>query len=153
VSGIRVVIADDDDAVRAALHDVLDADDRFLVVGTTARGDDLVLTVETTRADVVLLDVRMPGGGIAAARELSALTPAPVVVALSAGTEAATVLAMLESGATGYLAKGRLGQWLPEMVARCVDGQVVLAVPTGGAVLRGLLGSGRGAGPTVSAVP
>lgn len=152
VSGIRVVIADDDDGVRAALHDVLDADDRFLVVGTASGGDDLVRTVETARADVVLLDVRMPGGGRAAAREISAMPSSPVVVAVSASTEAATVVAMLDSGATGYLAKGRLGQWLPEMVARCVDGQVVLAVPNGAAVLRMLGASSRDAAPPVSAV-
>jgi DNA-binding NarL/FixJ family response regulator len=140
VSAIRVVIADDDDGVRAALHDVLDEDDRFLVVGTAAGGDGLARTVEAARPDVVLLDVRMPGGGMTAAREISALPSSPVIVAVSASTEAATVVAMLEAGATGYLAKGRLGQWLPEMVARCADGQVVLAVPNGAAVLRLLNG-------------
>ena len=147
MSAIRVVIADDDDDVRSALHDVLDADDRFLVVVAAAGGDDLALIVEAARPDVVLLDVRMPGGGMTAAREISALSYAPIIVAVSASTEAATVVAMLESGATGYLAKGRLGQWLPEMVARCVDGQVVLAVPNGADVLRLL--NLRATGPQV----
>jgi two-component system nitrate/nitrite response regulator NarL len=151
VSGIRVVIADDDDGVRTALHDVLDADERFLVVGTASGGDDLTRIVEAARPDVVLLDVRMPGGGEAAARDISALANAPVVVAVSASTEVTTVVAMLEAGATGYLAKGRLGQWLPEMVARCVDGQVVLAVPNGAAVLRRLGSSALDSAPRMHA--
>ena len=151
MSAIRVVIADDDDGVRAALHDVLDADARFLVVGTASQGVDLARTVEAARPDIVLLDVRMPGGGMAAARALSALPSAPVIVAVSASTEVATVVAMLEAGATGYLAKGRLGQWLPEMVSRCADGQVVLAVPNGAAVMRVLTGATRAAGPWVPA--
>jgi two-component system nitrate/nitrite response regulator NarL len=156
VSSIRVVIADDDDGVRTALHDVLDADDRFLVVGTAAGGDDLSRIVEAARPDVVLLDVRMPGGGEAAAREICSLPDAPVVVAVSASTEVATVVTMLEAGATGYLAKGRLGQWLPEMVARCAEGQVVLAVPNAVAALRSLGATANrsyGFDPLLSAPP
>jgi two-component system nitrate/nitrite response regulator NarL len=138
VGDIRVVIADDDDDVRAALHDVLDADDRFVVVGTAATSDALFHLAASEQPDVVLVDVRMPGGGIAAATALSALRKAPVIVAVSASTEPSTVVAMLRAGATGYLAKGRLGHWLPELVARCADGQVMLAVPQAAGVLRAL---------------
>lgn len=154
MSGIRVVIADDDDGVRAALHDVLDADDRFLVVGTAADGDDLARTVEAARPDVVLLDVRMPGGGEAAARSLTGIPGGPVVVAVSASTEIGTVVSMLRAGATGYLAKGKLGAMLPEMVARCAEGQVMLAVPNAATALRslGLAGSpDNGYDPRMSA--
>lgn len=147
MSGIRVVIADDDDGVRAALHDVLDADDRFLVVGTAAGGEDLARIVEAARPDVVLLDVRMPGGGEVAARRLAEMAGGPVVVAVSASTEINTVVSMIRAGATGYLAKGKLGHWLPEMVARCAEGQVVLAVPNGAAALRSLGVAGHGSGP------
>lgn len=150
MSGIRVVIADDDDGVRAALHDVLDADDRFLVVGTAAGGDDLARIVGAARPDVVLLDVRMPGGGEAAARSLAEMPGGPIVVAVSASTEISTVVSMIRAGATGYLAKGKLGHWLPEMVARCADGQVVLAVPNGAAALRSLGVGGHGYDPLLA---
>lgn len=138
---IRVVIADDDDDVRAALHDVLDADHRFNVVGTASTSDALLHLASSEQPDVVLVDVRMPGGGIAAAATLSTLREPPIIIAVSASTEPSTVISMLRAGATGYLAKGRLGHWLPEMVARCADGQVMLAVPQAAGVLRALAAS------------
>jgi two-component system nitrate/nitrite response regulator NarL len=72
---------------------------------------------------------------------MSALREPPIIIAVSASTEPSTVIAMLRAGATGYLAKGRLGHWLPEMVARCADGQVMLAVPQAAGVLRALTAS------------
>ena len=66
----RVVVADDDPTFRSAAVEVLEADDRFAVVGEVATGAGLAELVEETGADVVLLDVRMPGGGPAAAQQL-----------------------------------------------------------------------------------
>lgn len=138
---LRVVVADDDEAVRLALVDVLGSDPRFAVVGSVATGPEAVAAAETTQPDVVLLDVRMPGGGLQAARRLAGTSGRPAVVAVSASTDVATIVAMVRAGAVGYLAKGRLGQGLPDVVARCANGQVVLAVPNGTAVLRALTGS------------
>ena len=67
----RVVVADDDPTFRSAAVEVLEADDRFAVVGEVATGAGLAELVEETGADVVLLDVRMPGGGPAAAQQLT----------------------------------------------------------------------------------
>ena len=146
----RVVVADDDAAVRSALADSLDGDARFTVVATASTGREACDLAEEAGAEVVLLDVRMPGGGVDAARTLAARRPAPVVVAVSAGSESGTVVAMVAAGAAGYLAKGRLGAGLPDLVARCVAGERVLAVPNADAVLRALddaqrrVGVGRG---------
>jgi DNA-binding NarL/FixJ family response regulator len=149
---IRVVVADDDAGVREALVDVLSADRRFLVVGSAATGHLALVVASAVRPDVVLLDVRMPGGGPAAAHALSGLpgvgrSGAPLVIAVSADTDAGTVAAMLRAGAVGFLAKGRLGD-LPDLVARCAGGEVVLAVPSAGDALRevmlpGVVRSGR----------
>jgi two-component system nitrate/nitrite response regulator NarL len=118
------------------------------VVGSAATGDELVDVVDRVAPDVVLLDVRMPGGGPVVASALSAPRPAsprrtaraaaPVVIAVSAQTGIATVVAMLRAGAVGYLAKGSLGT-LPELVARCAAGEVVLAVPSAADALRQLV--------------
>ena len=138
----RVVVADDDPTFRSAAVEVLEADDRFAVVGEVATGAGLVELVEETGADVVLLDVRMPGGGPAAAQQLTDRFGRRVVmVAVSAQVETATVFRMLRAGTTGYLPKGRLGASMPDLVARCADGELVLAVPTGAAALHQLLGS------------
>ncbi|QZY30305.1 response regulator [Nocardioides coralli] len=133
----RVVVADDDDDVRAALAFALDRDRRFEVVARLADAHDLLAVVRGSRADVVLLDVRMPGGGASvcsAVRDHSAA----VVVVVSAETSAAVVEEYLTAGARGYLGKGRLGDALPDLVSRCLDGEVILAVPTAAVVLRRL---------------
>jgi DNA-binding NarL/FixJ family response regulator len=140
---IRVAIADDDASIRTALSEVLEADSRFTVVGAAATGAELLDLVRTTEPHVVLLDVRMPGGGPAAAAALTGQqgggsagrSPAPVVIAVSAQTGAGAVAAMLRAGAVGYLVKGSLGT-LPELVARCAAGEVVLAVPSAADALR-----------------
>jgi two-component system nitrate/nitrite response regulator NarL len=134
---IKVVVADDDAQVRAALIALLRTDRRFAIVAELDEGTTLAETVRRTDADVVLLDVRMPGGGAAAARSLQGGPPV-VVVAISAETSSSTVAEMVGAGAQGYLAKGRLDAGLPEAVARCVAGEVILAVPTAGQALRRL---------------
>lgn len=135
---IRVVIADDDDDVRDALVEVVGADPRLVVVGTARSGDEAVAVCAATRPDVVLLDVRMPGGGAEAARRLTGPRPAPAVLAISAQTGSASVVAMLRAGAVGYLTKGRLTD-LTDLVTRVAEGHVVLAVPGAADALRQLL--------------
>ena len=134
---IRAVVADDDAEVRSLLVALLRSDDRFDVVGEAADGGALLEVVVQTRPDVVLLDVRMPGGGEEAARALQDLPP--VVVAVSAEAAPGTVAALVRAGVRGYLAKGRLGPTLPDQVARCVHGEVILGVPTAAVALRQLI--------------
>jgi DNA-binding NarL/FixJ family response regulator len=141
---IRVAVADDDPSFRTALVKVLEADPRFSVVGVVTHGDGLVDLAHDTRPDLVVLDVRMPGGGPVAARALRQAaagwgTPVPMVVALTAQSDVATVLAMLREGATGYLLKGRVGADLPDLLVRGAEGEVMLAVPTGARALQHLL--------------
>jgi DNA-binding NarL/FixJ family response regulator len=143
VHAIRVALADDDPSVREALTHVLGLDPRFTVVGAVADGHELPGLVVETRADLVLLDVRMPHGGSDAAAAVRAAThdwsPGPAVVALTAQSDAATVLALLRAGAVGFLVKGNIGADLPDLLARAGAGEVVLAVPTGAEALRQLL--------------
>jgi len=134
---IKVVVADDDARVRGALIALLRTDRRFAVVAELSDGTTLVETVRRTEPDVVLLDVRMPGGGVEAARALQAGPPV-VIVAISAEISAPVVAEMVRAGANGYLAKGHLGADLPESVVRCVNGEVLLAVPTASQALRRL---------------
>jgi len=140
VAQIRIVVADDDEAIRTVLSEVMRSDDRFEVVGEAADGVELLDVVDDTRPDVVLLDVRMPAGGVTAATALQDHAPV-VVVAVSAETSPETVASLLRAGVRGYLAKGRLGPQLPDLVARCVAGEVILAVPTAAAAVRRLVTS------------
>jgi DNA-binding NarL/FixJ family response regulator len=135
---IRVIIADDDDVVRAALVDSLQGHPRFEVLAAVSSGSDLVEKSMWLRPDVALVDVQMPGGGEQAIRALMQQSSCPVVIAISATVSVGTIMPILRAGATGYLAKGNLGESLPDLVARCAGGQAMLAVPGGGAILRAL---------------
>lgn len=150
---IRVVIGDDDPAFREAVNDVLDADPRFTVVASVASGGELRRAADELRPNVALVDIRMPEGGARAVRgllqdernRLATATGAPggalVVVAVSAHTAVTDVRDMVVAGASGYLAKGSLGAALPDLVHRCANGEVVLAVPTGAKALALLIGT------------
>jgi DNA-binding NarL/FixJ family response regulator len=135
---IRVVVADDDETMRRAIVDVLGAHGGFTVVGDVATGDGLPDLVAQTRAQLVVLDVRMPSGGAAAARALREQDPHTVVVAVSASNHVSTIAEMFRAGATGFLAKGHLGTTFADDLVRCTQGQVMIAVPHGLQVLRAL---------------
>jgi DNA-binding NarL/FixJ family response regulator len=136
-----VVVADDDAAFRGALVDVLETDKRFQVAAATPSGEDIVEVVDGADADVALIDVRMVDGGPTAARAIREATEegrlrGVLVVAISAQAPVHTVVAMLREGAVGYLVKGRIGSELPDLLARCAAGEVVLAVPSAAEALR-----------------
>lgn len=136
---VRVLIADDHPDMLSALVSAVTADLRFEVVATATSGQSAVDIATTERIDVALIDVRMPGGGPRLATALAGLPHPPVIVAISAETSRASVAAMVSAGAVGYLAKGRIGHLLPELLARCAAGEVVLATPTAATALRTLL--------------
>jgi DNA-binding NarL/FixJ family response regulator len=140
---IRVAVADDDPLFREALVEVIRSDVRFALVGTASDGEEIVRIARDVVPDLVVLDVHMPGGGVEAAeaiRDAFERAEGPVVVAVSAQTGASAVLAMLRAGAVGYLAKGKLGAYLPDILERCASGHVVLAAPGGAEALRQLAG-------------
>lgn len=123
---VRVLIADDHPDVLTALTSVVEGDPRFVVVGTASTGDEAIRLAIATPVDLALLDVHMPGGGLAAVEALKELPAAPVVVAISALSASSLVEEMANAGATGYLVKGHAGAALPDVLARCAAGEIVL---------------------------
>jgi DNA-binding NarL/FixJ family response regulator len=102
---LRVVIADDDTDVRGALSEALVGDPRFRLVAVAADAREAIAACQQLRPDVAVLDVSMPGGGVAAARAIRTRSPQTTVVALSAHRDRATITAMLEAGAAAFLSK------------------------------------------------
>lgn len=133
---IRVLVADDEPVVRGALSEVFEADDRFVVVGAVGSGPEAVQTARTAAPDVVLLDERMPGGGVEAAESLREEGVPATVVFLSGRMEPSLVARMLRAGARGVIAKGDVGGALTDLVERCVRGEVILATPSAAEGLR-----------------
>jgi DNA-binding NarL/FixJ family response regulator len=124
---VRVVLADDDPQVLSALSAVFDTDERFDVVGAVTNGTDAAAAAAASRPDAVLLDVRMPGGGLLAAEAIArAGEPLPAVVVLSARLDDILTSDLVRAGVRGVLLKGRIGRDLPDLVLRCCAGEVVV---------------------------
>ena len=101
---IRVVIADDHQLMLDGLQQGLNSLPDITVVGTAVDGAGLVALLDGVRADVVLVDVEMPGmSGLAALRRLDPLPP-PLVVTMHAADDYG--IPAREAGAKGFLSKG-----------------------------------------------
>jgi DNA-binding NarL/FixJ family response regulator len=113
---LRVLIADDHAPTRHDVRRALDTDGRFEVCAEVADAAEAVRAAVDTRPDVCLLDVRMPGSGVAAAWEIGARLPQAKIVMLTVSEEDADLFAALRAGADGYLLKTmnlrRLGEAL-----------------------------------------
>jgi len=104
---IRVVVADDHPIVRTGLSALLGSLPDFEVVGVASDGREAVREVISTKPDVALLDLHMPGlDGIAATRELARVAPRVAVLVLTMHDDDESVFAAMRAGARGYLVKG-----------------------------------------------
>jgi two-component system response regulator DesR len=103
---IRLVLADDQALVRGALAALLDLESDLEVVGEVGRGDEVVDAAVRERADVVLMDVQMPGlDGIAATAALRRLAPRIAVVIHTLRDDAQTEARARAAGAVAFVAK------------------------------------------------
>ncbi len=126
---IRVLIAEDEDAVREALADLVGSDTAMDVVGKAADAEEAIQLARREHPDVALLDVKMPrGGGPRAAREIRKESPHTHVVALSAYEDRRTVLQMLRAGVVGYIVKGTSPEEILYSIRRTMRGQGSLSV-------------------------
>ena len=102
----RVLIADDDDLMRAGLAELLTVDPEIEVAGQAATGREAVEQARRLTPDVVLMDVRMPDlDGIAATRELARAAPGVRVLILTTFEQDDYVFGALRAGASGFLLK------------------------------------------------
>ncbi|WP_309051343.1 response regulator transcription factor [Streptomyces sp.] len=105
-SPIRVVLADDQPLVRTALRMVIADTSDLLVVGEAADGAEAVRLTEETGADIVLMDLRMPGtDGIEATRRVTAGPSGARVVVLTTFDDDEHLYGALHAGASGFLVK------------------------------------------------
>jgi EAL domain-containing protein (putative c-di-GMP-specific phosphodiesterase class I)/CheY-like chemotaxis protein len=122
---IRVLIADDEAVLRAALSDLVESDDSFELVGAARDAEEAIALAEEKKPDVALVDVRMPaGGGLRVAEKLRHLAPQTRVLAHSAVDDRASVVRMLEGGAVGYLVKGTAPAEILSAIVRAARGQL-----------------------------
>jgi DNA-binding NarL/FixJ family response regulator len=128
VSTIRVVVADDQGLVRAGLRSLLDAYGDIDVVGEAADGRQAVVSVVRHRADVVLMDIRMPVlDGLAATRQVVAERSQCRVLVLTTFDLDEYIFEALRAGASGFLVKDAPAEDLVSAIRLVAAGEAVLA--------------------------
>jgi len=127
ISRISVVVADDDEFVRAALVELVASHPELELLGCAATAADAVDLARRLRPDVAIVDVKMSGGGAVAARGIRVCSPQTRVVALSAYDDRSIVLEMLQAGAASYVLKGTRGDEIVGAVLAAARGESILS--------------------------
>ena len=134
---VRIIVADDQQVVRAGFAALLDTQPDFGVVGTACDGAEAVQLCRELRPDVVLMDVRMPGmDGIEATRQLAVGPSGPRILILTTFDLDDYVYDALRAGASGFLLKDVTAERLFDAVRVIAVGDALLA-PT---ITRRLIG-------------
>ena len=127
---VRVLVADDQDMVRAGLCMILDAQPGITVVGEAADGRRAIAMARSLRPDVCLLDIRMPDvDGIEATRQLAGpdvVDPLAVVVITTFDLDE-YVYGALRAGARGFLLKDAGADLLAQAVHAAARGDALIA--------------------------
>jgi DNA-binding NarL/FixJ family response regulator len=124
----RVLIADDDDLMRAGLVELLTADPEIEIAGQAATGREAVEQTRRLAPDVVLMDVRMPDlDGIGATHELARVAPATRVLILTTFEQDDYVFGALRAGASGFLLKRARPEELIAAVHTIAAGEALLS--------------------------
>lgn len=128
---IRVAVVDDQELVRAGFRALLDADPGIEVVAEAADGQAAVDLARSHRLDVVLMDIRMPGGsGIEATARIRAMDGPPEVLILTTFDTDENAFDALEAGAAGFLVKDTPPAQLLDAVRAAASGGAVISPVT-----------------------
>jgi two-component system invasion response regulator UvrY len=116
---IRLLIADDHPVVREGLRRIVADHPELEVVGEAVNGDEVLTLLRRLPADVVLLDIAMPGPGFLQVLEhLRAEHPSVAVLVLSVHPEDQYAVRALRSGAAGYLTKDHSPEQLVDAIRK-----------------------------------
>jgi DNA-binding NarL/FixJ family response regulator len=121
----RVLIADGDASTRMGLRVTLAAGG-FVIAGEASDAQSALAVARAEQPELTLLVADLPGGGIAAAREVASLLPGTRIVVLSRDPSGAELVAAVEAGASGYLGEDVSQSRLPTVLHGILAGEVAL---------------------------
>ncbi|QOV38858.1 response regulator transcription factor [Streptomyces ferrugineus] len=146
---IRVLLADDQALLRSAFRVLVDSEPDMEVVGEASDGAEAVRLTREQGADVVLMDIRMPGtDGLAATRMISAdpgLAHVRVVILTTFEVDD-YVVQSLRAGASGFLGKGSEPDELLSAIRVAAGGEALLSPAATKGLIARFLAQGDGAG-------
>lgn len=125
MSKISVLIADDHVPTRAELREVLKANG-FEVCAAVGSAEAAVAAAVESSPDVAILDIRMPGNGLAAAAQIGVRSPNTVVVMLTVSREESDLFDALRVGAVGFLPKETNFERIPTVLRGVLAGEAAL---------------------------
>ena len=125
----RVLIADDHAPTRADVRRALEGEGGFVVCAEVADAVAAVDAAVREQPDLCLLDVRMPGSGVAAAWEITSRLPGTKVVMLTVSADDDDLFAALRAGASGYLLKELEPELLPPALFDVLEGETAIPRP------------------------
>jgi DNA-binding NarL/FixJ family response regulator len=145
---IRVVLADDQPLVRAALQMVITEAEGIEVVGEARDGAEAVALAEELRPDVVVMDIRMPGtDGIEATRQITERHDGTQVIVLTTFDDDDCVYGALRAGAAGFLVKDMALDDILAAVRVVAAGDGLISPAVTRRLIREFAGRPAGAGP------
>lgn len=133
---IRILLVDDHPVVREGIRGMLSTEPDLDIVGEAGSGPEAVARVAALEPDVVLMDLRMPGGdGVKATERIRADHPTVHVLVLTTYDTDTDILRAVEAGATGYLLKDTPRAELADSVRSAARGETVLSGRLAGKLL------------------
>ncbi len=136
---IEVIVADDQTLVRHGIRSLLELSREFAVVAEASDGEEALRAVRSKRADVILLDVRMPKkNGLAVLEEMRAMKAPPPAILLTTFDDEAVALAGIKVGARGFLLKDVSLEQLTGAIRTVVAGGTIHSPTVTERVLRGI---------------
>lgn len=124
---IRILLADDHAPLRAQLRVTLEAGSSFTVCAEAADAAGAIEAALRERPDLCLLDIRMPGNGIAAAWEITARLPETKIVMLTVSQDDQDLFASFRAGASGYLLKDMDPSAVPAAIDAVAAGEATMS--------------------------
>ena len=123
---IQVLVAEDSNAFREGLRDLLQAAPDMTLVGEVINGLEAVDQAKRTQPDVILMDLHMPElNGIEATRRILLTSPHMAILVLTMYNDDESVFAAMRAGARGYLLKGALKNEILRAIRGVAAGEAI----------------------------
>lgn len=124
---ITILLAEDHVVVRESIHQSLEREPNFTVVGEAGDGEEAVRMARELKPDVIVMDISLPKiNGIEATKQIKAFQPSAIVLVLTAYDYEQYIFPLLEAGAAGYLLKDISSRELINAIQTVYRGEAVL---------------------------